>query len=472
MKKKLMFLIAFLSSFNLQARSLLDGYLPSNSNYDSRVKQSEVSKFIDKNISGAIGSSYVSSDSGERKNSFAKLRFDNDNKYSRIVLAGQFVDSEIELNQKNSLSAEERTVAYSYDDPEILESYIDLKLMKNLTLSAGIKKVVWGQFEPFSPIDFSLPIYFSRNFVEYTKQEGRVPKETYSLTYFPHPKIELSGYFFPEYEVDPIIERINQDDEVTMPIGSGLHQSAGRLMFYPEFATFGFTYFNGFSHMDNSKGYIYDSSTSSYQKNPFLIENEMIGFEFSKKLGKYGLKFEYSISDTVTDLVNNIVGNSDYQSWVTNQNNNKLYVDGDLHFGAAGIDFASGLWNYDFMVYYYEIKYDEAAQQGVDYDEIINNDDEDGPTGIGSFLPSFNISRYITDAKNTKAGLAVGVLGVGQGAATYVTGTINESFKWMVAAEYLEYFANMMIDEAYDDGNFEAEDDMMFGLRASIQYNF
>ena len=72
MKKKLIFLIAFLSSFNLQARSLLDGYLPSNSNYDSRVKQSEVSKFIDKNISGAIGSSYVSSDSGERKNSFAK----------------------------------------------------------------------------------------------------------------------------------------------------------------------------------------------------------------------------------------------------------------------------------------------------------------------------------------------------------------------------------------------------------------
>jgi len=468
MKKYIIFLTLITNT--AYSASLLDKY-PGNEKH-VRPQLNESSKFnnfLDKNFSGSIGTSYVDSNSGTRQSNFLQARIDYDNKYSRIVIDGQYIDSSIEMTQTDAITGNERNIEYSYSDPEFLETYVDLKLLSNLTLSTGLKKIVWGQFEPFSPIDFALPIYFSRNYVEYTKSKGRVPKENISLTYYPHPKIEISGYFFPEYEIDPIIEEINTGDNVEIPTGSDLYQSAGRIMFYPEFATFGFTYFNGFNHMQNSQGYYYHSGSTI--KDPFLIENEMFGFEFAKQFDNYNLKFEYSISDQMTDL-STYTSNSNYLSWVQNDNNNKFYVDGKLHFGALGVKFARGLWNYDLMVYYYKVAYDDNAQIGVDYDEVITGDSNDGPTDIGNLLPSFNISRYASSKRNTKFGLAAGVLGVGQGVAIYANGNINESFEWLLATEYLEYFSNMMIDDANDDNNYESEDDLIFGVRASLQYKF
>jgi len=468
--KKYLILLSLISS-NISASLLDDNITHRSSDTIKNSKKSNVNRFFDKHFSGSIGSSFVSSDVGNRHSSFIQGRIDYSTNYADFVLDGQYIDSSIEMTQTNITTGDEREIEYSFSGPELLESYVDLKPLDNLTLSVGLKKIVWGQFEPFSPIDFALPLYFSRNYVDYTKTKARVPKQNVSLTFFPHPKFEISGYFFPEYEVDPIIEEINEDDNIAMPDGSDLYQTAARVMFYPEFATFGFTYYNGFTNIDNSQGNTYNSVSSSVDENPFLVENEMFGFEFAKQFESFSFKFEYTVSDYVQDLTTT-TSNTNYLNWVQNNNNNKFYVDGDLHFGAAGVEFSSGLWNYDLMVYYYEIKYDDNDQTGVNYDEDITGDDDEGPTGIGNFLPSVSFSRYLSDEKNTQIGLATGVLGVGQGAALYASGNINESIDWLVATEYLEYFSNMVIDDANDDDGYESDDDFTLGFRASIQYKF
>ena len=116
--------------------------------------------------------------------------------------------------------------------------------------------------------------------------------------------------------------------------------------------------------------------------------------------------------------------------------------------------------------------YSGDDQTGVDYDEDLFSDDDDGPTGYGNFLPSFSVARYLTEEKNSQIGLVAGILGVGQGAALFATGTINESFEWVASIELVEYFSDMLIDDANDDSNYESDDEFVGAVRASIQYSF
>jgi hypothetical protein len=286
MKKTIsIFIIFIFSTLNLQAKSLMDSSLDDfeveNKNKDNR--KSRMEGFLDKNFSGYLGASHLESDN-KRSSAILNMQIEDSKKWGNYVISGEAYHSEIGITQEYKVNNSniERSVEYDISGANLLEAYADIDFGDKLTLSLGQKKIIWGQFEPFSPVDFILPTYFSRDYVSYNKTEARVPKKQASLTYFPHPKISLTAYHFFDLEFDPLIEKLDKRQNIKTP--SSKSQSAYRAMFYPDFATFGFSYFKGHHPWlrDEGKTVSYSGGSYNISENPKLIEVEAYGFEFSK----------------------------------------------------------------------------------------------------------------------------------------------------------------------------------------------
>ena len=156
--------------------------------------------------------------------------------------------------------AEERTFKYTKSNFRAEELYISQEIGDLLTLSYGVQKVVWGQFEPYSPTNLVFPFNLSTTDVEFNKVKGTLSQQAGIATIYPTDNITLSLYAFPELVYDNVIKnrfdnpgtyRDANNNEVTrsvrLPKGSDELQTGARLMFYPSWGTIGLSYHKGYN---------------------------------------------------------------------------------------------------------------------------------------------------------------------------------------------------------------------------------
>ena len=483
---------------------------------DKVEKQKSKSSFA-KKISGSIATSQAQTSSGPRSTSNFRLRYQEQFGNLKIVLEGNTLSSNIEIDQElrpEAASSDdslviERTIEYAFDETELQEAYVSYNIKNIFNLSYGRKKIVWGQFEPFSPIDFVLPTYYSRNTVEFSKLENRVPLENVNLTVNLTPKVAFDAYYFnnPAYDdiVETLIDRPREffgangtsadleTTNVTERRGSEAEQYAYRLMFYPSFATFGFTYFKGFD-----ANFIYDfnniesSSVANVDNfanpNPGFADQESFGFEFAKKINRTTWKLELSRSRSLRELdysafdlgnlgsisdfnsANYDGAKADYYSAINNGNDGNLFYVENLDVIAFGFDRVGVRWDVNMALYNVNFSArDEIGERLLQLEEqAFNNEDDDIPVVI----PGVNFTRYFSDAKKGAIGLAGGALGKGVGVGLYFKGQIQESFNWLLSFESIDYFSDQNIEllEA-DDARYESSTTST-GARFALKYSF
>ena len=156
------------------------------------------------------------------------------------------------------------------DDTSIVnDAFVQFDLLRNLEVTAGRRRVNWGQFELLSPVSLSLPVSLQSADAVTDKIATLFAQDQVALTWFPTPRMEISGYYFNSVQLDPLFESVlsggsqpegatddiyNYDpatasgrltqSEVLAPDNDLTDHEHGalRVVFYNNWGTLGFTY--------------------------------------------------------------------------------------------------------------------------------------------------------------------------------------------------------------------------------------
>ena len=131
----------------------------------SGKKDSKAYDFFNKSFSGGIShTQQFSNDDNERSYSAVNLRFDRQFDNLRVVADGLFEKVNIKIAQNiqgdsggQVVFEDRRVIEYSRDKFRPNDIFLSYDLGEVATVSAGLKRFTFGQFEPFSPTNFALP---------------------------------------------------------------------------------------------------------------------------------------------------------------------------------------------------------------------------------------------------------------------------------------------------------------------------
>ena len=456
------------------------------------------SNLLRKNLSGSIGHSSIFGRNSEyRGYSHLRLRYEKNLPTNTKIAAEALYDYTqikfIQVPEDRSRTDLEPEKKLNYRKTELRaeEAYIEQEIFDNLSISYGIQKVVWGQFEPFSPTNLAFPFNLSTTDVEFSKVKGTLAQETGIIRYFPSSNISLSLYAFPKLTYDPIIQKIIDnpgryydgqnivDGIFVMPEKSDRLQTGVRLMYYPSWGTMGFTYYKGFNtSTPHTSGNIRLSGTRGIKSQiTTFSREEMFGFELALPRGSWTHKIEYSmtkttdpidINDSLSDITILSPASQEYLNGILNLNNGSLLIPATLDILAVGTTGNLRRWYFNLMVFYFDYRYDEVGKR---LKELKENSQESDDGYDGPVFPGLVISRYLNDSKTSELGLAASIISNGQGVALFYKRT-SDSWVQGLALQNISYFSDNSIAESGGDRGYERRDSNTTGILVSITRKF
>ncbi|MDA8008080.1 MAG: hypothetical protein MPJ81_07765, partial [Gammaproteobacteria bacterium] len=229
--------------------------------------------------------------------------------------------------------------------------------------------------------------------------------------------------------------------------------------------------------------------------NANLFPTENYGIELAIPRGDWVWKFEMLYSDTTVDLqafssaiLVNAQGEAegnpddtlaqarlDYYRAINNRkgfnkaglpNAGSLSMDATRTITAIGADTDGDKWRLNLtMLYLNETWEDESLRK-------LQDAAEGADEGAGAtFAPAFNVARYLDPDKNREIGVLGGFVGTYFGLAVYRSSLINEKFRWTIGLEAVSNLRDELAAESQSI-RYELEDEISFGARLSVIYDF
>lgn len=384
-------------------------------------------------------------------------------------------------------------------------------------LFIGREKVIWGQFDIFSPVNLLHPLDFSDTSVKYSKIDFTLPQTHIRISFFPSEEVELSLYYFPDVEIDEISLSIDDqsfyDDyelatrELTafevdgtglltatnsfdslVPTGSfssirvplqlkGLEQYAFRLVYRGDI-NFGFTYYDGywgFNAQEYSfireaipvvEGFNHLSIDASRNTPLYQTQIERVGYNKVQAIGlelavpttdfdTFKIEYTHFLTDIqigIIDLprcanISSVAGLSTENTlgyagcndsvqrdsaerdarlleFITQRNNNRLYITGQAALFSIGVDHISDDLNVFFGIFGSISFADELAETANTFGDFID-DPIIGPTlaVIQKYGTNLNHSLNFTlGSIGTASGISLGYRYKHEGGIEFLAG--------------------------------------------------
>lgn len=516
---------------------------------DVEKKQKSKNKILDflsKSTSGSIGAAFIQGENNEnREYSYANIRFDGKKNGFRVVFDGIAEKTKITLSQNKINSdfciddncnnlPENRTISYSDSNFRIQDSFVSYDIGSFATISGGKKRIVWGQFEPFSPTNMAFPINISITNPSYSKLNGAIGQEFIGLEIYPSSNVKIENYIIPRYSFDRLtssyLKRGNSYHEAT-PNGDNIEYSiqnfrngqseevddpgyASRIGFYPEWGTVAFSFAKGYDsifkinkttirpllNQDGSEysfgadNFAFNEGDNYYTLNsrPTLSEQKMYGFELAIPVDKATFKFEvasfdkfYELSygnsqvlsralngyDSAPGFSGNFTAAKNLANWAYKENNGKLYFPYKQILSAAGFDLKLDRWMINAAILYRYNYIESKYQKHLDFaKEAFPNLNEDN---IPRVFPMLNVARYLGERKSALLGVGAGVIGNGTGVGVYFSKDFFEAFSIHLTAMKIKYFSDSQVEDlAASSQNYEKQNGYVNSYGAAIKYSF
>ncbi|CAJ2377361.1 MAG: exported hypothetical protein [Arenicellales bacterium IbO2] len=415
---------------------------------------------------------------------------------------------------------DEQTITIAESAFDVRDAFLQFDLPGAMEFTLGRRRLSWGQFDLFSPINLALPLTPQSAEPVIDKISSLVAQDQVGLAWFPGERMEIQAYQFYGVHLDPLIERIlelqqENGDELYSPTGASLpsptkepndftdhDQSGGRILFYPGWGILGFTYLDGVDTLsfgeDLAKAELVNGATDVYNviNNTDLPEAESFGFELAIPAGNWTWKFEYLQQESFTDISGvvggefitrmigtppepftpsgqafyNAVFNADMRSGGA-ADVGKLYVPVERTLIAFGADVETDNWRLNLMILGIDQSFDTKDEELLKLgDAAFGTSASDRESQVA---PTINIARYLDGDKQRETGFLAGFLGTYFGASFYYTSTIGDNFRWTLSAEAISNLRDDLAAETNADGNrYELADDISSGGRFSFIYNF
>ncbi|MDA7955908.1 MAG: hypothetical protein MPK11_02910 [Gammaproteobacteria bacterium] len=415
---------------------------------------------------------------------------------------------------------DEQTITIAESAFDVRDAFLQFDLPGAMEFTLGRRRLSWGQFDLFSPINLALPLTPQSAEPVIDKISSLVAQDQVGLAWFPGERMEIQAYQFYGVHLDPLIERIlelqqENGDELYSPTGASLpsptkepndftdhDQTGGRILFYPGWGILGFTYLDGVDTLsfgeDLAKAELVNGATDVYNviNNTDLPEAESFGFELAIPAGNWTWKFEYLQQESFTDISGvvggefitrmigtppepftpsgqafyNAVFNADMRSGGA-ADVGKLYVPVERTLIAFGADVETDNWRLNLMILGIDQSFDTKDEELLKLgDAAFGTSASDRESQVA---PTINIARYLDGDKQRETGFLAGFLGTYFGASFYYTSTIGDNFRWTLSAEAISNLRDDLAAETNADGNrYELADDISSGGRFSFIYNF
>ena len=415
---------------------------------------------------------------------------------------------------------DEQTITIAESAFDVRDAFLQFDLPGAMEFTLGRRRLSWGQFDLFSPINLALPLTPQSAEPVIDKISSLVAQDQVGLAWFPGERMEIQAYQFYGVHLDPLIERIlelqqENGDELYSPTGASLpsptkepndftdhDQTGGRILFYPGWGILGFTYLDGVDTLsfgeDLAKAELVNGATDVYNviNNTDLPEAESFGFELAIPAGNWTWKFEYLQQESFTDISGvvggefitrmigtppepftpsgqafyNAVFNADMRSGGA-ADVGKLYVPVERTLIAFGADVETDNWRLNLMILGIDQSFDTKDEELLKLgDAAFGTSASDRESQVA---PTINIARYLGGDKQRETGFLAGFLGTYFGASFYYTSTIGDNFRWTLSAEAISNLRDDLAAETNADGNrYELADDISSGGRFSFIYNF
>lgn len=399
---------------------------------------------------------------------------------------------------------EKREIGIETDEAEISEAYIAYSPIPQFNVKVGRRKVVWGQFDVFSPVFFTLPIRTQNISTNFSKVNFSLPQDNMQISFLPHNRVELQGYFFLNTIIDPLlVDFVRKNSGVRRRDLQDHNQYAMRAIFYSDWATIALIYYNGRnSFFINSLETVSASNvdTMGSRQNFGLSELQAYSIEASMPRGRWNFKGEFSYRKSEADLESigeMLIGSSiaegladgripkgdmadlqRYFQWAVRENGGRLYADTATLFGGLGIEYEADGWKLEVAGYFFNEKFTGSGKRGAELSEAAFNDD---PAAGLNAAPFINAAYYITGDKQTFIGLTGGFLGsFAAGASLYGVASFDRfdylgagTLQIVAGADFLQYFSDSQLSDLNDeDGQYTFEDQFVIAPRLGVVWRF
>ncbi|MBC6496704.1 MAG: hypothetical protein GDA54_00030 [Alphaproteobacteria bacterium GM7ARS4] len=382
-----------------------------------------------------------------------------------------------------------RELDVDVNDLDIADAYLQYALLNNVVVDVGRKRLVWGQFDLFSPVSILLPLKFQNNAVDFKKANFIMPQDRASLSWFATERLELQGHFFLSVKIDPLLESVI--DEVDEDHDVEDHkQYAGRLLYRPDWGTLGFTFYRGRSGL-----FFYDNArlvNGEVERSVDLPPMTAYAVEMAIPTGNWVWKAEAVLQDTRDDVSAVPAfdatlggdppmytggfggdGHLDYINYVLNQNGGSFTTEVQRLIAGIGFDTRLDRWLINFGVYLIQDSYDSKGDELRRLEEASGREASDD----GFFFPSLNVVRFFGDQDRYRLGITGGFLGPILGVSVYGSMRFGDNLNLYGGGEFISTVADGYLNEANDEegSNFiryDLEDDIGIGFRFGARYSF
>lgn len=470
----------------------------SDTDTDKQAKQSSSASRI--SFSGEASGSYSGLiSSNERYLGSLKLRyFQEFNQNLSVVVEGRAYTSGVKLDffsrdLNNPEGDSTITRKITANKVELDEAYIRIN-SGFFDFYLGRRKLVLGQFDAFSPVDFVLPVDLSNSEVKFTKLESKYPQTTASLYLNLNSKLELQFHYFPFLERDPITRRLletpesyyNGTEVVSAPFRrpKNTNQYLGRIVYTGERIIAGLTYYKGFALYTELMASLMPSENrpTLFVPEPSYPSFTGYGFEVSIPHKRFLFKYEALLGQRVNNF--NMCSMpedstcSEYISFLTDNFNGKAYVNSDALLHGLGFDYLSENWTVNFALFnIIELRSNAEKRAQALSDEVSG-----GSTGgLGIVAPTANLSRHWGRNKVHTTGFAGGFFGNTFGATVYHSFKASDNLTLFFGAEIFAYRSDEQFEEQVDRDENASPDNAVDvtqtslttpGLRFGASYKF
>ncbi len=428
----------------------------------------------------------------------------------QVYLEGRAYREEVRFRQTRESCAScqpeeqfnrERTLKIETDELELTEAYVGFSPVPQFNIKVGKRKVVWGQFDVVSPVFFTLPLRTQNLGTTFSKVNFGLAQNNAQVSLIPHERIELQGYFFLKTIINPLIaeyfEDFSQREEDVVNVRrkdlQDHNQYAARVLFYPNWGTIAFTYYNGRNSLFPNRLETVGSGADSFRGSPDLSKLEAYSIEASVPRGRWNFKGELSYRESQADLErvddsNNLLPITDpggdtpemnYRRWAVERNGGRLYGDIQTLFGGIGVEYTAERWKVEVAGYFINENFTGEAETGAD---LVNAYQDDPNTGLLA-APFINAAYFITQDKQNFVALTAGFLGsFAAGASVYAVTNIDRfdhlgagTLQLIAGLDFLQYFSDSELSQLREDdegGNWEFDDGFVVAPRVGLIWKF
>ncbi len=485
-----------------------------------------------RHFSGLLFATYsgVLNEDNTRASTQARLRYDEDWSWGKVAMEGRAYRSAVKFSlESENLNTRERNTfsrTVTADNVELLEGYVDLDANYAL-FSLGRKRVVFGQFDLFSPVDLVLPIDFSGTTLSYSKVDNRLPQYVASAQFFIPGGLEVHYYYFPQLLSDQLLGEFsgnveytnehNEDQTARFAAPKDSSQQAVRVLYVGSRLIAGLTYYEGYGFpisqselLRRDGGYVCrggavsatiegctanvntDERLPVAEPEPTFSPLKAYGFELSVPIKRYSLKLEwvrifslddYNVLERESGGRSFFPGTSqfysqtlDYLNWVANENDGKAYLERIQDIYSVGFDYYSDKLIVNFNYFCGVSFFDEKNYRG--YELYAAATEEDNNNFILDCAPALHIGGNVGEQLRHRVGWALGGVGFARGTSLYYQYRSNFGLTASVSLDALEYINDTeLADEAIgqeEDANTEVERTTfsLSNLRFALAYRF